>query len=166
MSRTNLIKLNLTSEIFSAYKEKLIGIKKKDIIKQTNKNPEEFISLDQWPKTSELHCWHCTLTFQSIPKFIPKNFIQDKNIKCHAEGNFCSFNCVMSYINIHYSSSYNERWRIVNNLYKIYTIFTGNPAPPIIESSPRPYLLTKFGGNLSPDEYVELISKCSGFYNI
>lgn len=92
-------------------------------------------------------CFWDTCEFNSPPIYIPKNIV---NGMYHVYGCFCSPECASAYLlqeKIDDSVKY-ERYSLLNNLYsKIFLKNKINPAP-----DPR-YVLNKFMGNLTIDEY-------------
>ena len=97
-------------------------------------------------------CFWCTYDFDNPPIYIPKHFIKNSY---HVYGCFCSPECAVAYLmeeNIDSSSKF-ERYYLINHIYsKIYD-FKQN-----IKPSPNPYyMLDKFYGNLSIQEYRSLL---------
>lgn len=99
-------------------------------------------------------CFWCTERFDSPPIYIPKFYL---NNSYHVYGCFCSPECAVAHLmkeNIDMSVRF-ERYHLLNNIYcKIYDYKKNiKPAP-----DPR-YLLDKYYGNLSIQEYRKLLSK-------
>jgi|SaaInlV_150m_DNA_5_1039734.scaffolds.fasta_scaffold01612_10 hypothetical protein len=99
-------------------------------------------------------CFWCTERFDSPPIYIPKFFL---NNSYHVYGCFCSPECATAHLmkeNIDMSMKF-ERYYLLNNIYcKIYDYKKNiKPAP-----DPR-YILDKYYGNLSIQEYRKLLSK-------
>ena len=97
-------------------------------------------------------CFWCTYDFDNPPIYIPKHFIKDSY---HVYGCFCTPECATAYLmeeNIDSSSKF-ERYHLINNIYsKIYD-YKKN-----IKPAPNPfYLLDKYYGNLSIQEYRSLL---------
>jgi hypothetical protein len=97
-------------------------------------------------------CFWCTHDFDSHPIYIPKYFIKDSY---HVYGCFCSPECATAFLmeeNIDSSTKF-ERYHLLNHIYsKIYN-YNKN-----IKPAPNPYyLLNKFYGNLSIQEYRSLL---------
>ena len=97
-------------------------------------------------------CFWCTFDFDNPSIFIPK--YQIKNTY-HVYGCFCSPECAVAYLmeeNMDSSIKF-ERYSLLNNIYsKIYE-YTKN-----IKPAPNPhYMLDKFYGNLSIQEYRNLL---------
>ena len=97
-------------------------------------------------------CFWCTCDFDNPPIYIPKHYI---NNSYHAYGCFCTPECGVAYLmeeNIDHSVKF-ERYHLLNHLYcKIYN-YNKN-----IKPAPKPhYLLDKFFGNLTIQEYRNLL---------
>lgn len=93
------------------------------------------------------HCFWCNHGFDTPAVHIPKNFINDKY---NVYGYFCSIECAAGFLfneKINMSEKF-ERYTLLNFLYKEVT----NDI--VIIPAPSPYyLLDKFCGNMSIDEY-------------
>ena len=127
-------------------------------IKDTNK--------DIWRKLKQLEhnlhsnnvnnkksaCFWDSCDFDNPPIFIPKHFI---NGTYHVYGNFCSPECGVAYLmneNIDSSTKF-ERYHLFNHIYSKIFDYKKN-----IKPSPNPhYMLEKFYGNLSIQEYRSLL---------
>lgn len=97
-------------------------------------------------------CFWCTFEFDNMACHIPKYEMDDK---IHGYGSFCRPECAVSFLmkeNIDDSSKF-ERYHLLNQIYgKIYD-YNRN-----IKPAPNPhYLLDKFYGNLSIQEYRKLL---------
>jgi len=97
-------------------------------------------------------CFWCTYEFDNPPCYIPK-YEMDSTI--HGYGSFCRPECAVAYLmkeNIDDSAKF-ERYHLLNQIYsKVYN-FKKN-----IKPAPNPYyLLDKFYGNLSIQEYRKLL---------
>lgn len=97
-------------------------------------------------------CFWCTCDFDNPPIYIPKHFLKESY---HVYGCFCSPECGVAYLmneNIDSSTKF-ERFHLMNHIYaKIYN-YTKN-----IKPAPSPfYMLEKYYGNLSINEYRTLI---------
>lgn len=100
------------------------------------------------------NCFWCTYSFENNPIYIPNKYL---NQKYHVYGNFCSPQCATAYLfneDIDSTVKYN-RYSLLNSMYKEIFTYNQNIVP-----APKPhYLLDKFLGNLSIDEYRNLLSK-------
>ena len=131
-----------------------------------NKESKDIDSKEIWKKLKYLEhnlhinnisdkksaCFWCTYEFDNPPIYIPKYYIKDSY---HVYGCFCSPECATAYLmeeNIDSSSKF-ERYHLINHLYsKIYD-YKKN-----IKPAPNPYyMLDKFYGNLSIQEYRALL---------
>ena len=97
-------------------------------------------------------CFWCTYDYDSPPCYIPK-YEMDDSITCY--GSFCRPECAVAFLmkeSIDDSIKF-ERYHLLNQIYsKIYN-FKKN-----IKPAPNPYyLLDKFYGNLSIQEYRKLL---------
>jgi hypothetical protein len=97
-------------------------------------------------------CFWDSCDFDNPPIFIPKHFI---NGTYHVYGNFCSPECGVAYLmneNIDSSTKF-ERYHLFNHIYSKIFDYKKN-----IKPSPNPhYMLEKFYGNLSIQEYRSLL---------
>jgi hypothetical protein len=97
-------------------------------------------------------CFWCTYDFDNIPCHIPKYEMDDT---IYGYGSFCRPECAVAYLmkeNIDDSTKF-ERYQLLNQIYsKIYGCKKN------IKPAPNPfYLLDKFYGNLSIQEYRKLL---------
>jgi hypothetical protein len=97
-------------------------------------------------------CFWCTYDFENPSIYIPKYFLKNTY---NVYGCFCSPECATAYLmneNIETSIKF-ERYSLLNNIYgKIYN-YNKN-----IKPAPNPYyLLNKFFGNLTIQEYRNLL---------
>jgi len=97
-------------------------------------------------------CFWCTCDFDNPPIYIPKHYLKESY---HVYGCFCTPECGVAYLmneNIDSSTKF-ERFHLINHIYaKIYN-YTKN-----IKPAPSPfYMLEKYYGNLSINEYRTLI---------
>ena len=139
------VSLNTNEEIVKPEYVKDISSKLKQLGKLLHNN----ISVNE-----NSACFWCTCTFTNQAIFIPKNK-QDDVYKCY--GHFCSPSCAAGYLfqeNIDTSVKY-ERYQLLNLIYnKVYN-YEKNIVP-----APSPhYLLDKFCGNLTVDEYRNLMEQ-------
>ena len=103
------------------------------------------------PPNKDSDCFWCTCSFDGPPVFIPKN---KHNNKFNVYGNFCSPECACAFLfnqSIDSSQKF-ERYHLLNHLYS--EIYKNKLS---IKPAPSPYyLLNKFMGNLSINEYRKL----------
>ena len=145
MSNSNIVSLNMNEEIVKNENVKDISSKLKELSKLLHNNI---------PVNETSACFWCTCTFSNHPIFIPQHKQHDI-FKCY--GHFCSPSCAAGYLfqeNIDTSVKY-ERYQLLNLIYnKVYN-YEKNIVP-----APSPhYLLDKFCGNLSIDEYRNLMGQ-------
>jgi len=97
-------------------------------------------------------CFYDTCPFDSPPIYIPKHFIRDSY---QVYGCFCSPECAVAYLfneNIDSSVKF-ERYHLLNHIYGKIFNYTKN-----IKPAPNPcYMLDKFSGNLTIQEYRALL---------
>jgi hypothetical protein len=135
------------------------------ILTNTNDKPLNVETKEIWKKIKilehNLHnnisdkksaCFWCTCDFDNPSIFIPKYQIKDTY---HVYGCFCSPECAVAYLmeeSIDSSIKF-ERYALLNNIYsKIYEYNNS------IKPAPNPhYMLEKFYGNLSIQEYRNLL---------
>lgn len=140
---SNNIKVN-TNNNNNLNNNRTIWIKIRDL----NNN---YINDDIYNKNS--CCFWCTCPFSYQPIYIPKSFINTDTIEVY--GHFCTPECASAFLfkePIDTSSKW-ERYYILNKMYSKQFNYKKNikPAP-----DPR-YLLNKFFGTLSIDEYRSLL---------
>lgn len=99
---------------------------------------------NEYPKSSVYLCHHCCHSFKTVPCFIPS--INEETI-C-TSGNFCSFNCALSYV-CDYSSRFPEN--TIEMLRFLHRKIT-NSMSPLTPALPKE-VLKDFGGNMDITEY-------------
>ncbi len=102
----------------------------------------------EWPKATNYHCYWCCHTFKTMPCFIPISF--KENIY-KVFGNFCSFNCALSFNYNSNDVNYGERSSLIQDLY--YKIYGFNAQQ--LTFAPCKEVLEMFGGSISIEEYRE-----------
>jgi hypothetical protein len=137
--------------------------------------PMTFESLEKWPRSTNVLCWHCHRSFKGRPWFEPQTInpvtkslsVINPPIKLsrtkplidsiviNAKGNFCSVNCVASYINL-YSHDLADKINKTNMMLYVAEIFTGIKWKSIMPA-PSPYEMIQYGGTLTLDEYQKKI---------
>ncbi len=141
----DIASLNMNEEIVKTETFKDISSKLKQLAKMLYSNI---------PINENSACFWCTCTFPNQPIFIPQ-YKQKERYKCY--GHFCSPACAAGYLfqeNIDTSVKY-ERYQLLNLIYnKVYN-YEKNIVP-----APSPhYLLDKFCGNLTIEEYRNLMEQ-------
>lgn len=102
------------------------------------------------------NCFWCTYNFDNPPVYIPKLFI---NNTFEVYGCFCSPECAVAYLcNEQIDTSIKwERYSMLNNIYSKIFNYTKN-----IKPAPNPhYILDKYYGNLSIEEYRSILTNDS-----
>lgn len=125
-----------------------------------------FTTLDIWPKTTNLHCWYCTLQFNTMPVFIP-NVIEPiirksaitKKYTISRYGVFCSFGCAYHHI-VTRKSSIIEYIEQINKL-KFLHRYMHKKDLKDFDKYPNPYDLQQYGGDVSPEEFKNQIELCN-----
>jgi hypothetical protein len=109
---------------------------------------KDFNSNNEWPEKTNIKCWWCCHNFETIPLGIPMKFYNDN---FYLKGCFCSFNCILAYVNdnkskykydLIYPNIKSLRFKLTNKMLNEDL----NPAPPR-ES------LKIFGGELSIEQF-------------
>jgi hypothetical protein len=152
------------------FTDRLLGDGRVDV-KQYDKIPTTFVSLETHPKNTNLLCWNCCRSFKGRPWFEPQSIdVVNKGAigavipyeqlnksaihKCYSisiKGNFCNPCCVRRYINTN-TKDLSERLNKIAMLKFVYEIFLGRcikditPAPPHTE-------MIQYGGNRTTADY-------------
>jgi predicted nucleic acid-binding Zn finger protein len=119
-----------------------------------------FTSLEDWPKTINIRCWHCTLKFKSVPWFIITG--ESVNGSFNVKGNFCSCGCLMGFVLKNYSRR--EHFDIFHNVGKLYTMITGKRNNNILPA-PDIYNLEMYGGTSSMAAYKKELERINKLNN-
>lgn len=101
------------------------------------------------PQTSDIACFWCCHTFTNRPVVLP---VHDTGEYLTVTGNFCSPECATSYL-FDMRQDAHIRWEQLALLYRIY----GEACNGKIHPAPARNILKLFGGNLSIQEYRQLI---------
>jgi len=109
--------------------------------------PIKFNGLDQWPKTINIKCWHCTCSFTTIPIFVPGRDISIVN------GIFCTFSCAEAWIE---SQPITQQWEMRKQLRELYYIFNKTRVSVIIPSLNKS-MLKEYGGTLNHAQFSKRI---------
>lgn len=122
----------------------------KDIWKKL-KSLQHLLHINSVPD-SNAACFWCTYNFDNPPVYIPKMYLKNSY---HVYGCYCSPECATAYLmneNLDSSSKF-ERYSFLNTIYNNVYGYSKN-----IKPAPDPhYLLDKFFGNLSIQEYRALL---------
>ena len=121
------------------------------------KIPGRFTTLDKWPKRTKIHCWYCDNNIYKIPIFIPKSMDIDNkgNLSMKTYGCFCSFSCAYTHSQI-ILENINDKLSSEKLLIKLFEIFFNKKIKFLIRS-PNKYLMKRYGGSLTINEYLKLI---------
>lgn len=124
------------------------------------KVPTTFTCLANWPKSTNILCWHCSLGFEGIPVFIPKAIEptnKSGNISMNVYGIFCCFGDAVQFVK--YSRlTMPEKIKYTRNLGYLYRLLYGkimNEFP----IYPNVYDMHQYGGDISIDDYRKAIHK-------
>ena len=116
-----------------------------------------YTNTDTWENiNSDVCCWWCSHVFDTLPIGLPEKYY-DK--KFHVIGNFCSFNCALSF---NFSLNDHKIWDRMSLLYHMRNIVYLSMYPSrdvkklddIIVAPPR-YMLKMYGGTLTIEEFRE-----------
>jgi hypothetical protein len=116
----------------------------------------EIFSKGVWPEKTNIKCWWCTLSFESVPCFVPTKMV---NGKYTVLGCFCSFNCAMAYNLYALEQNQHDRLRKCALLNSLYYEIHGEPKE-ILPSPPKETMIM-YGGKLSIEQYCNLIKDCN-----
>jgi hypothetical protein len=136
-----------TREIFSMSKERAFITNVYTLVScYQNENINKYIEHNVY--NTRIQCWHCCNTFDNVPYFIPVNYNERKGL-FKVQGNFCSYNCVLTYI--HNCKKYNYLY-IKSLLAFLIKICHKQNLSDIIPA-PHRETLQQFGGFLSIDDF-------------
>lgn len=113
---------------------------------------------NKWPSSSDACCMWCCHKFSNVPIFIPQKY--DNGI-FHVFGNFCSFNCALSY---NYNSDdykYSEKSTLIHLLQQKF-----NGSFKQIKYAPDRETLAIFGGKLTIEEFRKNFSEINRNYSV
>lgn len=124
-----------------------------NIIKENNRKKGFFEILSKiiynnnWIYSTDVHCWWCCHTFNSIPVGLPDSYNYETN-KFRVKGIFCSFSCMLAY---------KQDKRILNVDYLIKALYCKLTKTLLNDSelkhAPPRCSLKIFGGELTIDEF-------------
>lgn len=111
----------------------------------------DFIETTNWINKTNIACWWCCHTFESIPIGLPVDFCKNK---FRVKGIFCTFACMIAYNN----DNKNKNSNIKAMIYSLYKKLTGESVikDNVITSlnpAPNRCTLKIFGGKLSIEEF-------------
>jgi hypothetical protein len=102
---------------------------------------------DAWPSSTDILCWHCCHSFESVPIPLPLEY-DDKRDRFKVSGTFCSWGCVKKY-NLESSNQLKTvRMSLIRLLRKKWSGVTDELLP-----SPPRCALRAFGGWMSIEDF-------------
>lgn len=131
-----------------------------------DKIPPVFVNVETWPKTTNLHCWSCSIEFPTRPYFIPERIKNRKEggTEMLTHGVFCSANCAIRYLDTEYGvsdgnlSNKLSKWDAYHGVKIVHRLFTSKTVEKIAPSLPKT-MMKQYGGNLTKAQYRELLTK-------
>lgn len=136
--------------------------------------PRVFTSASAHPKQTNLLCWHCSLPFNRIPRFIALDSLrtqgatQDQEVyEWTIDGNFCSWACAAAYIDEHYQDP--KKWTLMQNLSTVRAQADGGPIRPV-KRAPSRIQMRSYSGTgsrtnsnfgMTQQEYADLVESLS-----
>ena len=150
--KENHLQNKKTDEDILVYNKKTVFRMLPDFYDANNRN--------EWPKSTNVRCWWCTLPFDNTPCGLPHNYI---NNVFHVSGCFCSFNCALSY-GINYPKKFTNLWDKISLLHLLYKKIHNNYK--IIFPAPPKEILTIYGGSLSIEEYKKSNKSGDRIFNV
>lgn len=106
---------------------------------------KEYNTMSDWPETTNIRCWFCTLNFDTVPCALPH---KKMGKTFYVYGCFCSFNCALAYC---LKSKNTNKYEIISLLNLLYTEMFGEIKK--IIPAPEKELLEEYGGNLTREQY-------------
>ena len=100
---------------------------------------------NNWPKKTDIHCWWCCHSFDTVPVAIPTKYCTDSFT---VYGCFCSYNCAMAYIFNTYNLNTWEQYSLLKLMYYKTTNLNTD-----IKCAPKKEILTKFGGTVDINSF-------------
>ena len=100
---------------------------------------------NNWPKKTDIHCWWCCHSFNTVPVAIPTKYCNDSFT---VYGCFCSYNCAMAYIFNTYNLNTWEQYSLLKLMYYKTTNLNTD-----IKCAPKKEILTKFGGTVDINSF-------------
>ncbi len=127
--------------------------KQKEITQEMNRKTGyfellyDFIHNSQWLEHTDVCCWWCCHTFDTVPIGMPVDF-DVKTKKFRVKGVFCSFACMTAHKDKH------EKNININSLISyLYKKLTAEPIGTKIQRAPPKETLKMFGGDLTIEEF-------------
>lgn len=131
-----------------------------------NKIPNIFISKYKWIKETNLLCWYCDLSFNTIPIFIPENISNNENGKyIEVFGNFCTFGCAQGFLNTNKRYDKYDLWEKTKLLHILYKLLNDNNDIDVFTPSPSKYILDMYGGTKTIKWFKKEIERIKNINN-
>jgi len=124
-----------------------------------NNIPKIFYNLDSWIKSTNILCWHCHISFDSVPVFCPKYKYNSTSFE--VQGNFCSFPCASKWNDK--NSRPNEKSRKTKLLVELYFIFYGDTVMQV-PMAPDYVDMIAYGGFLTREQFEDVITLSMSSY--
>ena len=113
-----------------------------------------FSTYETWKKKTNIKCWYCESAFDSVPVFIPKYInLTPKGKTYDVYGNFCTFVCAKTFLDMTKDNKYWEKYEQLKMLYEVFKGKKINDIP----SGPNKYELQQYGGKVTSSEFKEKI---------
>lgn len=128
------------------------------VISELQVKHKDCLHKSKWPVNSDYCCYWCSHKFTNVPVYIPTKY-EDEVF--HVYGNFCSFNCALSYNYNSQNYKFSEQSSLLHLLYKkMFGEFKN------IKYAPPKESLKMYGGKLSIDEYRKNFDDLNKTYSI
>lgn len=123
-----------------------------------DKIPDRYESFSEWKKNTNIRCWTCDCHFYDTPKFLPliihpsmEPSKQHSGMDVH--GNFCSWPCAATEIELYFSPKKREMYDM---LYFLYSEFNDGKKITFIPPARRKIEMSHYGkGDLTIKKYKE-----------
>jgi hypothetical protein len=131
---------------------------------QYDKIQPKFVNITLWSKHTNIKCWMCDCSFQTVPIFIPSTIDKDTDNTEYIGviGNFCSWECASLHINLYFNAD--ERWEKHLLLLHLHKIFTGKQVDEIVPAFHKTAMV-QYGGDKTVNEFREQLSHLNNNYN-
>ena len=123
--------------------------------------PTIFHSVKTWPTSTNIRCYYCDRSFDETPIFVPKTIEpSNEGYVMSTEGCFCTFNCAVTYIDLHYPKIHDNINK--KSMLKLLYSVMHNKHVAEIPSALSKYEMICYGGRLSQQEYGKRMPKITG----
>ena len=109
--------------------------------------------LPTWPERTDICCWHCCHTFETVPISVPRTLSQsDKSTYYEVYGVFCSVNCAKKFV---LERGTYDQQQVLLQLNEMCCAVFGIPGDSVFSAKEAPprYFLKMFGGSMSIEEF-------------